>query len=289
MTLSLRTLSACVSGVLLLLGSIAAHAVGTATVDLGGATFGKGIDVHLSSGASVLPAATSYDYLISGTVRGTGLLAALLPGGTDLSTLLDQIQAGSSSALSGTQLNPVGTLPFSIVNRTFSGSVPIPGGLSASAQMQIVGRVTGTGQIRFHVVNVDFSVPGFPSLGTVVFEPGAKVVVSVKPVIQFKSATVSVPENVGTLMVRVRRFLNTEGSTTVHYSSAPATATASDFNAVSGDLTFGPGEVVKIFPVTIKNRPGFQGSRIFRLRLSPPIGGVRGLNQKEVVTIIDAP
>ena len=110
---------------LLLLGSIPVHAVGTATVDLAGATFGKGIDVHLSSGATVLPPASSYDYEISGTVHGTGLLAAILPNGTQLSALLEKIQAGSSSVLEGTQLNPGGTLPFSIINRTFSGSFPI--------------------------------------------------------------------------------------------------------------------------------------------------------------------
>ena len=97
----------------------------------------------------------------------------------------------------------------------------------------------------------------------------------------------SVPENVGTLFVRVRRKLNTDVSATINYSSAPATATASDFVAVSGTLTFDPGEVVKIFPVTIKNRPGVQGSRIFRLRLSNPVGAIIGPFQKEVVTITD--
>ena len=195
----LRLEFAWVSTALLLLGSVCAHAVGTATVDLAGATFGKGIDSHLSSGATVLPAASSYDYVISGTVHGTGLLAAILPNGTQLSALLEKIQSGSSSVLDGTQANPGGTLPTSVVNRTFSGNFPIAGGLSASASMQIVGRVTGTGQIRFHVVNVDFSVPGFPEIGTVVFEPGAKVVVSVKPVIQFRTVRETVREDAGTL------------------------------------------------------------------------------------------
>ena len=284
----LRGASVCLSAALLLLGGVSAFAVGTATVDLGGATFGKGIDSHLSSGATVLPAASSYDYVISGTVHGTGLLSAILPNGTQLSALLEKIQSGSSSALEGTQVNPGGTLPTSVVNRSFSGNFPIAGGLSASASMQIVGRVTATGQIRFHVVNVDFSVPGFPEIGTVVFEPGAKVVVSVKPVVEFRVAAESVRENAGALVVRVRRKLNTDTSVTVHYSSAPATASASDFDAVSGDLTFAPGEVVKTFPVTIKNRPGAQGNRIFRLRLSPPSSGILGLFSREVVTITDA-
>lgn len=284
---SFLRLSACLSGVCFLIGSPAAYAAGSATVDLNGATFGNGLDVHLSSGTTVLPPAASYDYAISGAVHGTGLLAALLPGGTQLSALLDQIQPGSSSVLSGTQLNVTGTLPFSIINQTFSGSYPISAGVNATANVHLIGRVSAIGQIRFHITDVEFSVPGFPDLGTVVFEPGSKVVVSVKPVIEFKDAFSVVPENLGTLYVRVRRKVNPAGSVTVHYSSVPINATASDFDAVSGDLTFAPGEVVKIFPVTIKNRAGAQGNRSFRLRLSPPVGGVLGLIPKEVVTITD--
>ena len=275
--------------VLFFLGSLTAHGVGVATVDLGGATFGKGIDSHLSSGTSVLPAAASYDYAISGTLHGTGLLSGILPVGTQLSALLEKLQAGSSSVLEGTQLNPGGTLPTSVVDQTFSGTFPIGAGLNATGSMQIVGRVTPAGQIRFHVVNVDFSLPGFSNLGTVVFEPGAKVVVSVKPVVEFRVARETVGENAGTLVVRVRRKVNTESTVTVHYASSPATATANDFNAVSGDLTFAAGEVVKVIPVTIKNRAGAQGSRIFRLNLSAPSGGVIGLISREVVTITDAP
>ena len=182
----------CVSALLLVFANVSARAAGSATVDLGGATFGKGLDVHLSSGATLLPAASSYNYSISGTLHGTGLLSAILPNGTQLGTLLDKIQAGSSSALSGTQLNPGGTLPISLVNRTFSGSFPIPGAFTVSASVTVIGRVTATGQIRFHVTNVDFNVPGVPDLGTVVFEPGSKLVVSVPPVIEFRVAAQSV-------------------------------------------------------------------------------------------------
>lgn len=285
----LRRLSKCILPVLFLVGAVAAQAVGTATVDLTNAIFGKGIDVHLTSGTTAVPAASSYDYAITGTVHGTGLLAGILPVGTQLSALLERLQSGSSSVLRGTQPNPNGTLPTGVVDQTFSGSFPIAIGLNVTGSLRIVGRITGTGQIRFHIVNVDFSLPGFANLGTVVFEPGSQVVVSVKPVVEFRVPAESVRENAGALVVRVRRKLNNETSVTVHYSSAPATATASDFVAVSGDLTFAPGEGVKTFPVTIKNRPGTQGSRIFRLRLSAPAGAVIGPNSRDVVTINDAP
>lgn len=279
--------SVCLSSVCLLLGRPVAQAAGSATVVLDGATFGNGLDVHLNSGTTVLPAAASYDYVISGAVHGTGWLAALLPNGTQLSALLEQIQPGGSSVLSGTQLNPGGTLPFTIVDQTFSGTFPISAAFTATANVRLVGRMNALGRVRFHVVDVDFNVPGFPNLGTVVFEPGSTVVVSVKPVIEFVVAAASIPENLGTLMVRVRRKLNRSGFVTVHYSSAPITATASDFDAVAGDLTFAPGETVKILPVTIQNRAGAQGNRSFRVRLSAPEGGVLGLIRKEVVTITD--
>ena len=107
--------------------------------------------------------------------------------------------------------------------------------------------------------------------------------------VEFRVARETVSENAGTLSVRVRRKVNTDSSVTVHYASATATATAIDFSAVSGDLTFAPGEVVKIIPVTIKNRSGTQGSRIFRLNLSQPDNGILGLISREVVTITDAP
>lgn len=285
----LRHLSACVCTLLFLLASLTAHAVGTATVDLAGATFGKGFDVHLTSGATSVPAASSYDYEISGTVHGTGLLSGILPVGTHLSALLERLQAGSSSVLEGTQLNPGGTLPTGVVNQTFSGTFPIGAGLNVTGSMQVVGRLSGSGQIRFHIVNVDFTFPGFSNLGTVVFEPGSKVVVSVKPIVEFRVARQTVSENAGTLMVRVRRKVNTDSAVSVHYASSPATATASDFDAVSGDLTFAAGEVVKLIPITIKNRPGAQGSRIFRLNLSEPSGGILGLISREVVTITNAP
>ncbi len=271
----------------LVLLDVDSQAVGVATVDLSGATFGSGRDVHLTSGTTYLPAATLYDYAISGTIRGTGLLSAIIPSGTRLSQLLEQLQPGSSSVLNGTQLNPGGTLPISIVNRTFSGAIPIAVGVNATAKMTIVGRVSGIGQIRFHVVNVEFSIPGIADVGTVVLEPGSKVTVSVQPVIEFRSAAVTVSEDVGTLLVRVRRKVNTETAVSVVYSSAPATATANDFEPLAGVLVFAPGEVVKIFPVTIKFRLGTQGSRIFRLRLSNAVGANIGLIQRETVTITD--
>lgn len=284
---SIVRLSACLSTAILL-ANTSSHAVGVATVDLNGATFGKGVDVHLSSGATAVPASASYDYAISGTVHGTGLLSAILPVGTDISVLLEKLQVGSSSVLTGTQLNASGRLPAAIVDREFSGTFAIGGGLNVSGSLRLIGGLARTGQIRFHVINVDFSIPGFTQLGTVVFEPGSKVVVSVKPVIEFVAATQSVRENVGTVNIRVRRKVNTESAVTVQYASSNASATANDFTPVSGTLTFAPGEVVKLIPITIKNRAGTQGVRAFRLSLSQATGGLIGLLSREVVTITDA-
>lgn len=284
--------AACISAVFLGLGGVSARAAGSATVNLSGAAFGKGLEVHLNSGTTLLPAAKAYEYSISGTIHGTGALAVVLPNGTQLSTLLDTIQPGSSSFLNGTQPNPNGTLPFQVINRTFSGSVPIPGfPVSASASVKIVGKVTASGQVRFDVTNVDFSIPGFPlDLGTVVFETGSKLVVNAPALIGFKTASVKVVENVGTLTVTVKRRVNSSGAVSVHYASIPGTATESDYTPVSGDINFADGETTKTFGVAITNRAGAQGARIFTLKLSAPTGGAfLGVIRKEVVKIIDAP
>jgi hypothetical protein len=259
------------------------------TVNLSGATFGEGLDVHLSSGAQMLPPAASYNYQLSGTVKATGLLANVITDGTSLSTLLEQIQPGSSSLLSGQQLNPNGTLPFAVINRTFSGSFPVPVIGNVAATVTVKGRITAAGVVRFDVTNFDLTIPGNPDIGTVQFQSGS-LVVAVSPVIEFKINSVTVKEDVGTVSLRVKRRLNTNGTSTVHFESAPFTATAADYVPVNSDLTFADGESTKTIAVTINNRPGTQGSRFFKMKLSnPSAGAILGAIVRERVTITDAP
>jgi hypothetical protein len=281
------------AGLLVVLVSSAittAVAAPVVTVNLSGATFGNDQDVHVNSGAQRIAAARSYGYEIEGTVHGTDLLELLVPNGTSLAELIESIQEGGSSFLSGKQANPTGTLPFQVINRTYSGQIPIPGGQTASASVTLKGKITATGLVRFDVTNVNISVPLVTNVGTIVFEPGSKLTVSVSPVIEFKNAAATVSEDAGSISLTVKRRFNPTGAVTVNFTTVVGTATLEDYELTSGTLTFADGETVKMIVVPITNRAGAQGNRTFKVKLSAPGGGaILGVKRKEFVTITDAP
>jgi hypothetical protein len=282
------------AGLLVVLVSSAittAVAAPVVTVNLTGATFGNNLDVHVNSGAQRIAAARSYGYEIEGTVHGTDLLAPLVPPGTDLTDLIESIQTGGSSFLSGKQANPTGTLPFRVINRTYSGEVPTPvPGVSASASVTLLGKITATGLVRFDVTNVNISLLNFTEVGTIVFEPGSKLTVSVSPVIEFKNAAATVSEDAGSVSLIVKRRFNSSGAVTVNFTTVAGTATLADYELTSGTLTFADGETQKMIVVPITNRAGAQGNRTFKVKLSAPGGdAILGVKRKEFVTITDAP
>jgi hypothetical protein len=62
---------------------------------------------------------------------------------------------------------------------------------------------------------------------------------------------------------------------TVHYATADGTATAgSDYGASSGDLTFGVGQTVATFPVTINGDLADEPDETFTVNLSSPVNAV---------------
>jgi hypothetical protein len=277
-----------------LAGSAVTAAIGqpVVTVNLAGATFGNNQDVHVNSGAQRIAPARSYGYEIEGTVHGTGLLAGLVPNGTNLADLIDDIQSGGSSFLSGKQANPTGTLPFRVINRTYSGEVPTPiPGISATASVTLLGKITATGLVRFDVTDVNVTIPGvLVDVGTIVFEPGSKLTVSVSPAIEFKNAAATVSEDAGTVSLIVKRRFNATGAVTVNFTTVAGTATLDDYELTSGTLTFAAGETQKMIVVPITDRTGAQGNRTFKVKLSTPGGGaILGVKRKEFVTINDAP
>ena len=203
-TVHILRFAVCVSALCLGLGFASVRAAGSATVNLAGAEFGRGLDVHLNSGTTVLPPAASYKYSLEGSVRFTGLLALVFPASIDIATLVDQIQPGSSAMLSGTYQNPNGTLPLRVINQTFAGSVQVPGGQTLSASVKIVAKVNAAGQVRIDVTDVDFSVTNFHlDPGTIIFDSGS-LIVDAPSVIEFKSALLKVSEDVGTARLTVK-------------------------------------------------------------------------------------
>jgi hypothetical protein len=277
------------------LASFLALAAGTASaapvsVNLAGQAFGSGRQIHATSGTALLPAANAYNFRFVGTVHGTGLLAAVIPAGTKIGDLVDRISPESSSSLIGARVNPTGTLPFSVIDRTYAGTLraPAPFSVSVSASLKIKGQITATGQARLDVTNVKLLVGDFAITDSIVFEAGSRLIIDVAPVVQFGTVAVVVNETAGNVTLRVRRALNLSGEVTVHYATVNVTADGNDFTPTSGILTFANGENLKTIVIPILNNSVDDGNRRFRVRLSAPsAGAIIGANRLAFVTILD--
>ncbi|HRJ10324.1 MAG TPA: choice-of-anchor Q domain-containing protein, partial [Prosthecobacter sp.] len=106
----------------------------------------------------------------------------------------------------------------------------------------------------------------------------------------FGSALTTVLEEAGAGMVPVVRTGGITGSVSVTVNSAPGTATAADFDAVSGlVLTFAQGERQKLVPVTVLADTLKEPTELFTLTLSAPTGGAAlGTPNPGIVRIIDS-
>jgi len=118
-----------------------------------------------------------------------------------------------------------------------------------------------------------------PSLGSAdpnqVYILETEFVSNVNPVptgIHVATGFVSNSESSSPVSIQVFRTGDVSGSVSVNYATSDGTATAgSDYTAVSGILTFGPGELTKFISVSITNDNLFEnGDETFNLTLSGP-------------------
>jgi hypothetical protein len=80
---------------------------------------------------------------------------------------------------------------------------------------------------------------------------------------------VSIAENGGSLVVTVTLSASSSNVVTVHYSSSDSTATAGlDYTAVSGTLTFSPGEISKTITMAILDDALLEFNELFHVELS---------------------
>ncbi|HXQ35313.1 MAG TPA: Calx-beta domain-containing protein, partial [Anaerolineales bacterium] len=93
--------------------------------------------------------------------------------------------------------------------------------------------------------------------------------------IQFETSTQFALEGNQSALVKVNRTGDVSGTTSVAYATADGSAKAGiDYTAVSGSLTFAPGELSKNITVPIINDNLFEaGNETFSLNLSAPTGG----------------
>ena len=117
----------------------------------------------------------------------------------------------------------------------------------------------------------------------------AQVVITVEATVQWSSASYSVNENGGNVVLTATRSGNSPNDITVHYQTSDGTAQAGlDYTAKSGDLTFpsgGPSSQTISIPIT--DDSAIDGDEAFNVTLSAVSGGAVGTPSAATVTIVD--
>ena len=249
------------------------------TLSLGSQDFGVGNEIHATSKLSLTPS-TSYKFKVVGTCVGTGSLAGLVKSGTPISALLSNVK------LSGTHANPGGKLPIVVFDKKYKKTQRIQGLGKVTLSAVVKGGTTAAGKVYFDVTNVKISSAKPLPPGTIRFEPGAKLVVTAAPVIQFKATSKNISESGGVINLEVTKVGNDKA--TVQYSTADLTADSSDYTPASGTLNFGPKTGTQVIPITILPDNVKEGFARFTVTLSSPTGGaVLGTKKTVTVGILD--
>ena len=105
---------------------------------------------------------------------------------------------------------------------------------------------------------------------------------------QFESATYSVPEDAGAVLITVTRGDDTNSAASVDYATSDVTAANElDYTGSTNTLSFAPGEKAKLVSVPILNDGITEPTETFRVTLSNPSGGLLGTRTTTTVTIQD--
>jgi CSLREA domain-containing protein len=107
--------------------------------------------------------------------------------------------------------------------------------------------------------------------------------------LQLSGATYDVREDAGSVTITVIRSGGTAGPVSIHYATSAGTATpGSDYQDVSGDLSFIDGQLSASFTVPILNDALAEDPEAFTVTLSNPAGGAAlGAQSTATVTIDD--
>jgi uncharacterized delta-60 repeat protein len=126
---------------------------------------------------------------------------------------------------------------------------------------------------------VNFSVVLSNPAGGATLAPPTSVTVTVldnDTGLAFASATNTIPENSGSVIISVQRIGDTSGASSANYATADGTAHAGvNYTAVSGTLAFAPGEALKTIIIPIIDDPQVTGDLKFSLNLSSLSSGTQ--------------
>lgn len=166
-------MSACIVATLVL-GLASAFAKPRVALDLSGKEFGTGVDLHLVS-TDKLSAATVYEFKIVGTCHSTGDFTGAIPAGTPVKDIFKR------GVRKGTFSNPGGTRTFVAINKKFSKTETVPGPIPTEVTFSAKIKGGATNGIVYLDI-IKFAIdPDLPVTGTIMFEAGSKLIISVVP------------------------------------------------------------------------------------------------------------
>ncbi|WP_017297409.1 DUF4347 domain-containing protein [Nodosilinea nodulosa] len=106
--------------------------------------------------------------------------------------------------------------------------------------------------------------------------------------ISLSNAAITVSEAESAVRITLQRSGDNSETASINYATNNGSAIAgSDYTAISGSVTFAPGEIVKSFLVPILNDGAFESDETLSISLSNPTGAVLGSQSTSTVTILD--
>jgi len=108
------------------------------------------------------------------------------------------------------------------------------------------------------------------------------------PIISVGEANISVLEGLATASVTVLRSGNTDGTSSVDFTTSNGTAVAGDdYIATSGTLNFAPGEFIKTLSIPLVDDVNVESTEEFIVNLSTPTGALLGDQAQSAIAILD--
>lgn len=157
-----------------------------------------------------------------------------------------------------------------------------PGETSKTVLVPIADDTQGEGA---ETIALTLSAPTNAVLGT---PATATLTINANDTVVFNASSSSVGEAAGTAVITVKLNAAATHSVTVQYATSNGTATAgSDYTAVTGTITFAPGETSKTFSVPIFNDTSDEPNETIALTLSSPTNAALGTPAASTLTITD--
>lgn len=148
-----------------------------AVIDLTGLKVQDGLDQIRTSAPDTIDPATSYEYVIEGKVKGSGVVFGLLfPEPTPLGDALDTFEPGLSDLLSGSFDNPSGLHPVVVFDATFEGEQNL-GGIDVQYAATLTAGIDEEDLAYFSITGVNLE-PSF-LVGSLTFTEGTATIVRV--------------------------------------------------------------------------------------------------------------